>query len=242
MIEAKDIHKKLSGTTVLKGVDVDFKASETSLIIGYSGAGKTVLMKTLLGIHLPDSGCITFNGRNRKHLSTKENMKLRQEMGMVFQGNALFDSMTIEENLLFPLQMFTKRSVEACLDRVNFVLQRVNLENVNKKYPSEISGGMQKRVALARGIVMQPKYLFCDEPNSGLDPETSVVIDNLISEITEEYGITTIINTHDMNSVLEIGQKIVFIKGGEKIWEGNKNDIHHTENEIVRNFVLRRRK
>ena len=241
MIEAKNLYKEFDGQTVLKGVDVTFKASETSLIIGHSGAGKTVLMKTLLGLHRPERGIILFSGRERAKLSVKEKQKLQQEIGMVFQGNALFDSMTIEENLLFPLKMFTNQPLTECLERVNFVLKRVNLENVNEKFPAQLSGGMQKRVALARGIVMQPKYLFCDEPNSGLDPETSVVIDNLIAEITQEYNITTIINTHDMNSVLEIGQQIVFIKDGAKIWEGSNKEIETTSDQMVRNFIIRNR-
>ena len=204
---------------------------------GANGSGKTVFLKCLLGLHEPEQGTISYDGKAYGKLTGDERRNLRQEMGMVFQGSALFDSMTVEGNVRFPLEMFTKQSKSEMQDRVDFVLKRVNLVDAHHKFPSEISGGMQKRVAIARAIVMNPKYLFCDEPNSGLDPKTAIVIDNLIQEITEEYDITTIINTHDMNSVMEIGKKIIFLKDGLKAWEGTNKDIFKTENEAVTNFV-----
>ncbi len=237
MIAVKNLHKGFNGVGILKGVSATFNPGETSLIIGQSGSGKTVFLKSLIGIHTPEQGTITYDGRVNVEMSTEDKRLFRQELGMVFQGSALFDSQTVEENVMFPLKMFTKQSDEEMLDRVNFVLRRVNLENSNFKYPAELSGGMQKRVAIARAIVMNPKYLFCDEPNSGLDPQTAIVIDNLIQEITDEYKITTVINTHDMNSVMEIGQKIVFLKSGSKAWEGTNKEIFKTENEAVVNFV-----
>ncbi|MGY6647203.1 ABC transporter ATP-binding protein [Wenyingzhuangia sp. IMCC45574] len=237
MIEVKELHKGFNGTPILKGIDAVFKPSDTSLIIGQSGSGKTVFLKTLLGLHQPDSGAISFNGKSTADMSTDEKRQLKQDIGMVFQGAALFDSLTVEENVMFPLKMFTKKTKEEMLERVNFVLKRVNLVNSNSKYPAELSGGMQKRVAIARAIVTKPKYLFCDEPNSGLDPKTAIVIDNLIQEITDEYEITTVINTHDMNSVMEIGEKIIFLKDGLKEWEGTNNDIFKTDNEAVVDFV-----
>jgi phospholipid/cholesterol/gamma-HCH transport system ATP-binding protein len=191
----------------------------------------------MLGLFVPDQGDILYDGRSYIAMSTKEKRLLRQEMGMVFQGGALFDSETIEDNVMFPLKMFTEQSKEEMLGRVNFVLQRVRLENVNQKYPAELSGGMQKRVAIARAIVMNPKYLFCDEPNSGLDPKTAIIIDNLIQEITDEYQMITVINTHDMNSVMEIGEKIIFLKNGVKEWEGSDQTIFKTDNKSVTNFV-----
>lgn len=237
MIEVSNIHKSFNDQLVLKGVSATFKKGDTSLIIGSSGSGKTVFLKCLLGLFEPDQGDISYDGRHVIKMSTKEKRELRKEMGMVFQSGALFDSETIEDNIRFPLKMFTNQSEEEMLDRVNFVLNRVHLENVNKKFPAELSGGMQKRVAIARAIVMNPKYLFCDEPNSGLDPRTAIIIDNLIQEITDEYQIITIINTHDMNSVMEIGEKIIFLKDGLKAWEGTSQTIFKTDNEAVTDFV-----
>lgn len=237
MIEIKDLEKSFGENKVLKGISSVFETGKTNLIIGQSGSGKTVLLKTLLGIHVPDSGSILYDGRNYSSLTRDEKRTLRTEIGMVFQGSALFDSMTVAENIAFPLKMFTKNNNSEINDRVNFVLKRVNLIDANHKLPSEISGGMQKRVAIARAIVNKPKYLFCDEPNSGLDPNTSTLIDNLIKEITEEYEITTVINTHDMNSVMEIGENILFLKNGVKAWQGNKDEMFVTENEAVVDFV-----
>ncbi len=237
MIEVRDLRKSFGQNEVLKGIDASFKPGQANLIIGQSGSGKTVFLKCLLGLFEADSGKILYNDRNVTEMNIKEKRQIRQELGMVFQGGALFDSLTVEENIRFPLNMFSDMSESEKSDRVNFCLKRVRLEDANKKFPSEISGGMQKRVAIARAIVLNPKYLFCDEPNSGLDPRTAVVIDNLIKEIAEEYQITTVINTHDMNSVLEIGDHIVFLKNGLKAWEGNKEDIIETENEDIVNFV-----
>ncbi len=237
MIEATNIHKSFEDTHVLKGITTRFDKGKTNLIIGQSGSGKTVLLKCLLGLFVPDQGSINFDGKIYADLSTDQQRDLRQEMGMVFQGSALFDSMTVQGNVMFPLEMFTKQSLSEMQDRVDFVLKRVNLTDAHHKYPSEISGGMQKRVAIARAIVMNPKYLFCDEPNSGLDPNTAIVIDNLIQEITKEYDITTIINSHDMNSVMEIGENIIFLKNGIKEWEGTNKEIFKTDNEAVTNFV-----
>jgi len=237
MIEVTDLYKEFKGIPVLKGISTTFEKGVTNMIIGQSGSGKTVFLKCLVGLHIPDSGIICFDGRKHTELSIKEHRLLRQEIGMVFQGGALYDSLTVEENIMFPLKMFTDQSFAENLDRVNFVLKRVNLENANKKFPAELSGGMQKRVSIARAIVMNPKYLFCDEPNSGLDPNTATVIDNLIKEITEEYQIITVINSHDMNSVMEIGEKIIFLKDGVKEWEGSNKEIFKTENEAIVNFV-----
>ena len=237
MIEVKDIHKSFGDTEILKGISTTFEKGKTSLVIGQSGSGKTVFLKCLLGLFTPEKGQIIYDGQSYTDLSPDQKRTLRSEMGMVFQGSALFDSMTIGENVMFPLRMFTKQSMSEMQDRVNLVLKRVNLVDAQKKMPSEASGGMQKRVAIARAIVNQPKYLFCDEPNSGLDPRTAIVIDNLIQEITDEYNITTIINSHDMNSVMEIGEKIVFLKDGVKAWEGSNATIFRTDNEAVTNFV-----
>jgi len=237
MIEVKDLHKGFDGVQVLKGITTTFEPGKTSLIIGQSGSGKTVFLKSLIGLHTQEEGTIAFDGRVNTKFTNEEKRQWRQEIGMVFQGSALFDSQTVEENVMFPLKMFTDQSQSEMLDRVNFVLNRVNLENSNHKLPAELSGGMQKRVAIARAIVMNPKYLFCDEPNSGLDPQTATVIDNLIQEITDEYKITTVINTHDMNSVMEIGEKILFLKNGIKAWEGTNEEIFKTDNEAVVGFV-----
>jgi phospholipid/cholesterol/gamma-HCH transport system ATP-binding protein len=237
MIEVKDLRKSFNGVEVLKGVSATFEAGKTNLIIGQSGSGKTVLLKSLLGIHTPDSGTIAFDGRIYSELTPDEKREVRTEIGMVFQGSALFDSMTVAENVGFPLRMFTNQSKAQIKERVDFVLKRVNLVDADYKLPSEISGGMQKRVAIARAIVNNPKYLFCDEPNSGLDPKTAILIDTLIQEITYEYNITTVINTHDMNSVMEIGDKIVFLKNGLKAWEGTKEEIFKTDNEAIVDFV-----
>ena len=237
MIIVENLHKSFGDTHVLKGISTTFEQGKTNLIIGQSGSGKTVFLKCLLGLFEPEEGQICYNGKYYSELSVKERRNLRQEMGMVFQGSALFDSMTVEDNVMFPLDMFTKQSKSEMQDRVDFVLKRVNLIDAHKKFPSEISGGMKKRVAIARAIVMNPKYLFCDEPNSGLDPKTAILIDNLIQEITKEYNITTMINTHDMNSVMEIGEKIIFLKDGYKEWEGTNKEIFKTDNKAVTDFV-----
>ncbi|MFL9845272.1 ABC transporter ATP-binding protein [Flavobacterium rhizosphaerae] len=237
MIEIKNIEKSFGDTTVLKGISATFETGKTNLIIGRSGSGKTVMLKTLLGIHQPDKGNISYDGRIYSELTPDDKRMLRTEIGMVFQGSALFDSMTVEENVAFPLRMFTSKRRSEIREHVNRVLDRVNLQDANKRYPAEISGGMQKRVAIARAIVNNPKYLFCDEPNSGLDPETSIVIDKLIHEITVEYNMTTVINTHDMNSVLQIGENILFLKNGIKEWEGDKEEILETRNKSIVEFV-----
>lgn len=237
MIKVESLHKSFGDTEVLKGISSCFDKGKTNLIIGQSGSGKTVFLKCLLGLHQPDKGRIIYNNEDYSEMDEDQQTQLRQEMGMVFQGSALFDSMTVIENVMFPLRMFTSLTKEEMNDRAAKVLDRVNLVDANHKLPSEISGGMQKRVAIARAIVNHPKYLFCDEPNSGLDPKTAIVIDNLIQEITKEYDITTVINTHDMNSVMEIGEKILFLKDGLKAWEGTNEEIFRTENETVTDFV-----
>lgn len=237
MIEIKNAEKSFGDSKVLKGISAVFEAGKTNLIIGQSGSGKTVLLKCLLGLHTLDVGTISFDGRIYSELNPNEKRKLRTEIGMVFQGSALFDSMTVSENVGFPLKMFTDNSKSEIQERVDFVLKRVNLVDAHHKLPSEISGGMQKRVAIARAIVNNPKYLFCDEPNSGLDPNTAILIDNLIREITEEYNITTVINTHDMNSVMEIGDNIIFLKNGVKEWEGTNEEIFRTDNAAIVEFV-----
>jgi phospholipid/cholesterol/gamma-HCH transport system ATP-binding protein len=237
MIIVDDLHKSFGDTHILKGITTSFEKGKTNLIIGQSGSGKTVFLKCLLGLFEYEGGSISYDGKNFNQLSEDEKRDLRADIGMVFQGSALFDSMTIAENVMFPLRMFTTQSKSEMKDRVDFVLNMVNLENAHHKMPSEASGGMQKRVAIARAIVNNPKYLFCDEPNSGLDPKTAIVIDNLIQEITEEYQITTVINSHDMNSVMEIGEKIVFLKDGLKAWEGSNKTIFRTDNEVVTDFV-----
>lgn len=237
MIIVKDLHKSFGDAHVLKGINTTFEKGKTNLIIGQSGSGKTVFLKCLLGLFDYESGTISYDGKIFSQLSENEKRDIRADIGMVFQGSALFDSMTIAENVMFPLKMFTKMSKSEMEDRADVVLKRVNLEDAHQKMPSEASGGMQKRVAIARAIVNNPKYLFCDEPNSGLDPKTAIVIDNLVQEITEEYQIVTVINSHDMNSVMEIGQKIVFLKNGHKAWEGSKDNIFKTDNEVVTDFV-----
>ena len=237
MIEVKDLHKSFGESHILKGISTTFEKGHTNLIIGQSGSGKTVFIKCLLGLFDYESGFISYDGKIFSQLSEDQKRDLRSQIGMVFQGSALFDSMTIAQNVMFPLQMFTKMSKSEMEDRTNFVLKRVNLSDAHHKMPSEASGGMQKRVAIARAIVNNPKYLFCDEPNSGLDPKTAIVIDNLIQEITDEYQITTVINSHDMNSVMEIGEKIVFLKNGVKEWEGSKDTIFKTDNVAVTDFV-----
>jgi len=237
MITVKNLHKGFNGVPILKGISTTFEQGKTNLIIGQSGSGKTVFLKSLLGLHTPEQGTIAFNDQIYGNLSKSEKRELRVQIGMLFQGGALFDSMTVEENVMFPMEMFSQMSDSEKRDRANEVIKRVALINSNHKFPSEISGGMQKRVAIARAIVMNPKYLFCDEPNSGLDPQTSILIDNLIQEITQEYNITTVVNSHDMNSVMEIGQKIVFLKNGLKEWEGSNQDIFRTDNKAVTDFV-----
>ncbi|MBP1667655.1 MAG: transporter ATP-binding protein [Bacteroidetes bacterium] len=238
MIEVKDLYKSFSGESVLDDISVSFEKGKTNLIIGRSGSGKTVLMKCIVGLHEADKGSVFFDGRDFLKMNFKERQNLRREIGMLFQGSALFDSLTVEENVMFPLNMFSDMTPGDKTDRVNFCLKRVNLENENALYPGELSGGMKKRVAIARAIVQNPKYLFCDEPNSGLDPITALLIDDLISEITKEFDITTIVNTHDMNSVMEIGEKVVFIHEGRKCWEGTKEDILNSEDVNLNDFVF----
>ncbi len=237
MIEVKNLHKSFGDVKVLKGISTTFEKGITNLIIGQSGSGKTVFLKCLLGLFDYEEGTIAYGGKIFSQLTEDQKRNLRAEIGMVFQGSALFDSMTIAQNVMFPLRMFTNQSKSEMEDRVDFVLKRVNLDGAHNKMPSEASGGMQKRVAIARAIVNKPKYLFCDEPNSGLDPKTAIVIDNLIQEITDEYQIITVINSHDMNSAMEIGEKIVFLKDGVKAWEGSNKTIFKTDNEAVTNFV-----
>ncbi|GAB1404434.1 MAG: ATP-binding cassette domain-containing protein [Lentimicrobiaceae bacterium] len=238
MIEAKNVYKAFGDHQVLKGVSASFDTGKCNLIIGQSGSGKTVLMKCLVGLFEIDKGQVWYDDRAFSKMSFDEMKVIRQEIGMLFQGGALFDSMTVEENVMFPLAMFTNQTNEENLERANECLSRVNLENVNKLLPSELSGGMKKRVAIARAIAMNPKYLFCDEPNSGLDPYTANVIDNLISEITHEFNMTTVINTHDMNSVIEIGDKINYIHEGKLWWEGDKDSILKSDNKELNDFVF----
>jgi phospholipid/cholesterol/gamma-HCH transport system ATP-binding protein len=237
MIEAINLNKSFGDKQVLKNFSFQFEKGKPNLIIGESGTGKSVLLKSMVGLLELDSGEVLYSGRDFLKMNFKEKKLIRKEIGMLFQGGALFDSMTIEENVVFPLSLFTDKSVEEKRERANSCLQRVNLENVNKLYPSEISGGMKKRVAIARAISMEPEYLFCDEPNSGLDPKTSILIDELINDLTYELNITTIVITHDMNSVLEIGDHIAFLYKGEKWWEGNKQEILHTDNKELNDFV-----
>ncbi len=238
MIEVKNITKSFGDKEVLRGISTTMKAGKTNLIIGTSGSGKTVFIKCLVGLMTPDSGEILYEGKDITKIDDKEKKEIRTQIGMLFQGSALFDSMTVERNVQFPLDMFTNGNRKEKLKRINEVLDRVNLNGVNHKFPSEISGGMQKRVALARALVLNPKYLFCDEPNSGLDPQTSLVIDKLIKELTEEYKITTIINTHDMNTVMESGDHIVYLHKGLKKWEGSSNDIIMSEDDDLNEFIF----
>ena len=238
MIQAVNISKFFGKTEILNDVSLTFEKGKTNLIIGQSGSGKTVLMKCLVGLYDVNEGSVEYDGRNISKMSFKEKKGIRKELGMLFQGGALFDSINVEENIMFPLSMFTNQSYEEKLERVNFCLKRVNLENVNNLLPSELSGGMMKRVAIARAISLNPKYLFCDEPNSGLDPKTADVIDNLISEITQEFKTTTIINTHDMNSVLNIGDNIAFLYKGKLEWQGTKSEILKTNNNKLNSFVF----
>ena len=238
MIEAKNIYKKFGDNLVLKDVSFNFQRAKTNLIIGESGSGKTTLLKILIGLYTFDKGSISYDGRIFNEKKLKEKRLIRQEIGMLFQGGALFDHMTVEENIKFPLTMFTNQTEEEKIERVNFCLKRVNLENQNNLLPSELSGGMVKRVAIARSISMNPRYLLCDEPNSGLDPKTAILIDDLIKEITEEYDITTIVNSHDMNSAMQIGDNIAFIHNGQIWWEGNKEELIHSENAELHEFVF----
>lgn len=238
MIEVKNLTKSFDGKTILHDVSATFFTGKTNLIIGQSGSGKTVLMKSIVGLVTPEQGEILYDGRDFLKMDARQIKELRKEIGMLFQGSALFDSETVMGNVMFPLMMFTDMTKEEMLERAHFCLERVNLTGAENKYPSEISGGMQKRVAIARAIALNPKYLFCDEPNSGLDPRTSILIDELLHDITHEYGITTIINTHDMNSVLGIGENIVFINKGYREWVGDKNKIFTTSNEALNDFVF----
>ena len=238
MINVEKINKSFGSKHVLQDVSFSFEAGKTNLVIGASGSGKTTLIKCMVGLHTPDSGKIIFDGASFNDLEKKDKRELRQQIGMLFQGGALFDYLTVEQNIAFPLNMFTNMSEEEKRDRVNFCLNRVNLNNVNDLFPAELSGGMIKRVAIARAISMNPKYLFCDEPNSGLDPQTSIIIDNLIHEITLEYNITTVVNTHDMNSVVEIGDNIAFISQGKLAWQGNKDSIISSDCKELNDFVF----
>jgi phospholipid/cholesterol/gamma-HCH transport system ATP-binding protein len=238
MIELKNIHKGFGEKQILGGISAVMETGKTNLIIGTSGSGKTVLQKCMVGLFEVDEGEILYDGRNFSTMPEEERKELRQQIGMLFQGSALFDSKTVERNVKFPLDMFTKWDHKKKIDRVNEVLDRVNLKDTNKKYPAEVSGGMKKRVGIARAIVLNPKYLFCDEPNSGLDPQTAMVIDQLIREITREYNMTTVINTHDMNSVMEIGENILYLYQGKKEWEGNNQEIIFSKNQKLNDFIF----
>ena len=238
MIQVKNVIKSFDDKTILHSVDATFHDGKTNLIIGQSGSGKTVLMKSIVGLVTPENGEISYDGRDLLKMNTNQKKELRKEIGMLFQGSALFDSETVLGNVMFPLVMFTKMTQAEMRDRALFGIQRVNLKGADKKYPSELSGGMQKRVAIARAIAMNPKYLFCDEPNSGLDPKTSILIDELLSDITHEYNITTIINTHDMNSVLGIGENIIFLNKGHREWVGDMTQIYNSDNQALNDFVF----
>ncbi|MFC2103795.1 ABC transporter ATP-binding protein [Bacteroidota bacterium] len=238
MIEVKNISKSFNSVQVLKDIDVLFEKGKTNLIIGQSGSGKTVLIKSIVGLHDVDKGQVIFDDIVFNELDFKDKKEMRKQIGMLFQGGALFDSATVEENVMYPLDMFTEMNLSEKRDRANECLKRVNIINANHLFPAEISGGMKKRVAIARAIALNPKYLFCDEPNSGLDPQTAILIDDLIKDLTIEYNMTTIVNTHDMNSVMEIGDKVVFIYKGEKWWEGTRDDIFDSENEELNNFIF----
>ena len=238
MIQVKNVKKSFDDKTILHSVDATFYDGKTNLIIGQSGSGKTVLMKSIVGLVTPEEGEISYDGRDLLQMDTNQKKELRKEIGMLFQGSALFDSETVLGNVMFPLVMFTKMSQAEMRDRALFCIERVNLKGADKKYPSELSGGMQKRVAIARAIAMNPKYLFCDEPNSGLDPKTSILIDELLSDITHEYNMTTIINTHDMNSVLGIGENIIFLNKGHREWVGDMSQIYTSDNQPLNDFVF----
>ena len=238
MIETKDIVKTFGENEVLKGISAEFKPGKNNLIIGGSGSGKTTLLKCIVGLHEPTKGDVFFDGENFTNMHFRERVPIRKEIGMLFQNSALFDSMSVEENIMFPLNLFTDMSKSEKQDRANFCLKRVNLDGKGKLHPSELSGGMKKRVGIARAISMQPKYLFVDEPNSGLDPLTSILIDHLISDLTQEYNTTTVVVTHDMNSVMGIGDHIIFLHNGQKWWEGSNKEITHTENQQLNEFVF----
>ena len=238
MIEVKNIKKSFGDKTVIQDVSAVMKAGQCNLIIGTSGSGKTVLMKCMVGLFEPDEGEILYNGESFTKMNRNEKTEIRKQIGMLFQGSALFDSLTVQENVMFPLNMFTTWPTKKKIERVNEVLDRVNLKDTNKKFPAELSGGMKKRVGIARAIVLNPKYLFCDEPNSGLDPQTSLVIDRLIKEITLEYNITTVVNTHDMNSVMEVGNYILYMYQGNKEWEGSNREIIFSKNQRLNEFIF----
>lgn len=238
MIEIQEIYKTFGDNDVLRGISAKFEAGKNNLIIGGSGSGKTTLLKCIVGLHEPTKGEVIFDGENFTHMDFEQRVPTRKQIGMLFQNSALFDSMTVEQNIIFPLNLFTDMSKSEKLDRANFCLERVNLKGKNDLFPAELSGGMKKRVGIARAISMEPKYLFVDEPNSGLDPQTSILIDELINEITQEYKITTVIVTHDMNSVMGIGDHIIFLYQGKKWWEGSNKDIAHTDNKELNDFVF----
>lgn len=238
MIEIKDINKTFGDKHVLKGISAVFNQGMSNLIIGGSGSGKTTLLKCIVGLHEPEKGEVLYSNENFTKMDFEQRIPIRKEIGMLFQNSALFDSMTVEENIIFPLNLFTEMSISEKRDRANYCLEKVNLKNTNKLFPSELSGGMKKRVGIARAITMQPKYLFCDEPNSGLDPKTSIVIDELIKDITDENNITTVVVTHDMNSVMGIGDNILFLHEGQKWWQGSNKEIAHTDNPELNSFVF----
>src|SRR5438093_10140549 len=238
MIEIRNIRKSFGDKTVIDGVSAVMKPGQCNLVIGISGSGKTVLMKCMVGLFQPDSGEVLYDGKDFTNMKSDEKTDVRKEIGMLFQGSALFDSLTVEQNVMFPLNMFTNNSYRTNLKRVNEVLAKVNLQDTNKKFPAELSGGMKKRVGIARAIVLNPKYLFCDEPNSGLDPQTSMVIDRLIRDIPEEFQITTVVNTHDMNSVMENGDYIIYMYEGRKEWEGNRKEIIFSKSQRLNDFIF----
>ncbi|HWK56594.1 MAG TPA: ATP-binding cassette domain-containing protein [Parapedobacter sp.] len=238
MIEVQNIHKSFGDNHVLRGIDAKFEPGRISLIIGGSGSGKSTLLKCMVGLHRPEQGRVLYQGEDFTRMDFEDRIPIRKEIGMLFQNSALFDSMTVEQNIIFPLEMFTDMSRSEKIDRANFCLERVNLAGRNKLYPAELSGGMKKRVGIARAISMSPKYLFVDEPNSGLDPETAIVIDELISELTEEYQCTTVVVTHDMNSVMGIGDYIIFLYKGQKWWEGSNKEIAHSDVKELNSFVF----